>query len=127
MINKKSVPSISSGAGPASNFLNSAVTIKGSFSSENDATIAGTIHGDVHIKGILKIEKNGFVKGKIFATNVDIAGKVEGVIHCEKLANLRNTANIKADIHTKSLQVDADALIQGQIQMTQNGQSVSQK
>lgn len=127
MINKKSVPTISSGSGPASNFLNNAVTIKGSFSSENDATIAGTIHGDVHIKGILKIEKNGFVKGKIFATNVDIAGRVEGVIHCEKLAILRNTADIKADIHTRSLQVDADAVIQGQIQMTQNGQSPVKK
>lgn len=118
---------MSSGSAPSSNFLSSAVTIKGSFSSDHDATIAGTIHGDVHIKGMLKMEKNGYVKGKIFATNVDIAGKVEGIIHCEKLAALRNTAVIKADIHTKSLQVDADALIEGQIQMTQNGQPAIKK
>ena len=73
------------------------------------------------------MEKNGFIKGKIFATNVDIAGKVEGVIHCENLASLRSTANIKADIQTKSLQVDADAMIEGQIQMNQSVQTSPKK
>ncbi|PWN06636.1 polymer-forming cytoskeletal protein [Rhodohalobacter mucosus] len=121
MINKKSAPTTSPVSGSSSNYLSSAVSIRGSFTSENDATVAGTIQGDVHIKGTLKMDKNGYVKGKIFATNVDIAGKVEGEIHCENLASLRSTASIKADIHTKSLQVDADAMIEGQILMNKNG------
>ena len=128
MINRKSTPSRtsvsasgSSSSGPASNFLSSAVTVKGSLTSDHDATIAGVIEGDVHIRGMLKMEKNGFVKGKIFATNVDIAGKVEGIIHCENLATLRSDAIIRADIHTKSLQVDDGAQIKGQIKMNSKG------
>jgi cytoskeletal protein CcmA (bactofilin family) len=76
---------------------------------------------------MLKMERNGFVKGKIFATNVDIAGKVEGIIHCENLATLRNGADIKADIHTKSLQVDDGAQLKGQINMSPKGEIAGKK
>ena len=103
-----------------SNFLSNAVTIKGTYRSEQDAIIAGTIEGDVHVKGLLKLEKSGVLKGKLFATNADIAGKIDGEVRCEDKAILRKTAEIKADLHTKSLQVEADAVIDGQIHMTQN-------
>jgi cytoskeletal protein CcmA (bactofilin family) len=121
MINKKSVPATSSA--PSSNYLSNAVTIEGSYISEHDATIGGTIHGDVHVKGLLKMDKNGYIKGKVKAKSADIAGKVDGVIHCDDTAVLRSTAVINADIHTKGLQVDAEAKIDGKISMMQNGVS----
>lgn len=116
MINKKSAPASSNES--HSNFLSNAVTIKGTFNSEQDAIIAGTIEGDVHVKGWLKLEKNGFVKGKVFATNADISGKVDGEVRCEAKAILRKHAQIKADLYAKSLQVEAEAVIDGQIHMT---------
>jgi cytoskeletal protein CcmA (bactofilin family) len=116
MINKKTAPSAP--VSQSSNILSSAVTVEGSYTSEHDATIGGTIYGDVLVKGLLKMDKHGYVKGKVTATSVDIAGKVDGVIHCDKVAILRNSAVINADIHTKALQVDADAKIEGQIKMS---------
>lgn len=118
MINKKSTPAASNSS--HSNFLSNAVTIKGTFKSDQDAIIAGTIEGDVHVKGLLKLESNGVLKGKLFATNADIAGKIDGEVRCEDKAILRKTAQIKADLHARSLQVEADAVIDGQIHMTQN-------
>jgi len=115
MLNKKSASATSNSS--YSNFLSNAVTIKGTYKSDQDAIIAGTIEGDVHVKGLLKLEKNGVLKGKLFATNADIAGKVDGEVRCEAKAILRKTAEIKADLHTKSLEVEADAVIDGQIHM----------
>lgn len=118
MLNKKSASDTTNSS--YSNFLSHAVTIKGTYKSDQDAIIAGTIEGDVHVKGLLKLEKNGALKGKLFATNADIAGKIDGEVRCEEKAILRKTAEIKADLHAKSLEVEADAKIDGQIHMTQN-------
>jgi cytoskeletal protein CcmA (bactofilin family) len=118
MINKKSTSAAPNSS--YSNFLSNAVTIKGTYRSEQDAIIAGTIEGDVHVKGLLKLEQNGVLKGKLFATNADIAGKIDGEVRCEAKAILRKTAEIKADLHAKSLQVEADAVIDGQIHMSRD-------
>jgi|GEM_PF-6927905 len=48
MLNKKSASATSNSS--YSNFLSNAVTIKGTYKSDQDAIIAGTIEGDVHVK-----------------------------------------------------------------------------
>ena len=79
---------------PHLNFLSTAVNIKGNYSSEADAVIAGNIEGDVHIKGRLKLEKPGYLSGKIIAPEMDIAGKVTGELRCEGKVTIRNSASI---------------------------------
>jgi cytoskeletal protein CcmA (bactofilin family) len=116
MINKKSERALSNSS--HSNFLSEAVTIDGTFTSEQDAIIAGTINGDVRVKGLLKLEKNGFVKGSVFATNADISGKINGEVRCEIKAVFRKTSVIKADLYAKTFQVEADAVIDGNIHMS---------
>lgn len=122
MIKNKST--VTSSNSTYANFLSDAVTINGTYSSNQDAIIAGTIDGDVHVKGVLTLEKNGLVKGKIFATQVDIAGKITGEIRCEGKATLRKTAKISADLYVKSLQVEADALIDGVIHMSKKNDAI---
>lgn len=101
------------------NFLSDAVTVNGTFTSDQDVIIAGTIEGDVHVKGLLTLEKKGIIKGKVFAKKVDITGKVEGEVRCEGVAILRKSASISADLYISSLQVESDAIIDGVIHMTQ--------
>ena len=122
MINKKSDRTLSNSS--HSNFLSDAVTIDGTFTSEQDAIIAGTINGDVRVKGLLQLKKNGFVKGNVFANNADISGKINGEVRCEAKAVFRKTAVIKADLYVKTFQVEADAVIDGQIHMSQNEMSI---
>lgn len=107
------------------NFLSEAVTINGTYSSDQDAIIAGKIEGDVHVKGVLTLEKEGFITGKVFATQIDISGKIKGEIRCEGKATLRKSAKINADLYVKSLQVEADALIDGVIHMTKKDSVLS--
>jgi cytoskeletal protein CcmA (bactofilin family) len=103
------------------NYLSDAVKINGMYTSENDAIIAGTIEGDVHVNGVLTLDKKGFITGKIIATEIDIAGKVQGELRCDGKVTLRDSAIINGDIHVKSLQVEANAFIDGVIHMSKNG------
>ncbi len=103
------------------NYLNEAVKINGKYTSNNDAIIAGTIEGDVHVKGVLTLDKKGFITGKVIATEIDVSGKIQGELSCDGKVTLRDSAIINGDMHVKSLQVEANAFIDGVIHMSKNG------
>lgn len=102
------------------NYLSEAVTINGTFTSSKDAIIAGKVEGDVHVHGLLKIEKDGEIIGNLNANNMDISGKIHGEVRCEGKLTIRKSAVITADLFVNSLQVEADAFINGEIHISKS-------
>ncbi len=100
------------------NSLSDAVVINGTFTSNEDVSIAGTIEGDVHVKGLLKVDRNGNIKGDINAESIDVSGEINGEIRCQGKVVIRRTAVIKANLHVRSLQVEENAYIDGEIHIS---------
>ena len=66
-------------AGPAT-LISEGCKVTGVISGDGDFLISGEVEGECHLTGSLTIAAEGYWKGSIGATNVIVAGTVEGDI-----------------------------------------------
>jgi cytoskeletal protein CcmA (bactofilin family) len=81
----------------------------------------GEVQGDISSQGIVIIGENGGVNGQINADSVTIGGKVTGTIRAKDKVVLEAKANLKGDIITKTLLVEAGAIFNGNSKMGNSG------
>jgi len=63
---------------PSVNILSEGSELEGHLSSEHDIRIGGFLTGSVTTQAKLIVSEHGQIRGDIKASQVDIAGKVEG-------------------------------------------------
>lgn len=99
------------------NMISEGTTITGQLSTQNDMRIAGSITGELEVKGKCVITDSGKVFGDVKAHDIDVSGTVEGSLLVGNKLVLRKTAHITGDIYTKSILMEEGAEFQGECRM----------
>jgi cytoskeletal protein CcmA (bactofilin family) len=91
------------------------MVIRGSFSAESSGQVAGTVNGDVLVKGKIVILKDGIVNGDISADEIVIYGRLAGDVRsCSKMV-IHSGAFIFGNITATEIHTDKNAVIEGLI------------
>lgn len=93
------------------------LTVKGDLSSTYPLFVAGTVTGSITGKERVTIELGGTVHGRVEATEVFVAGLVDGDVAARTVA-VANGGEIKGDIAYESLSVQAGAVVCGKLSRT---------
>lgn len=109
------------------NSLTNGSKIVGKIIADSDFRIDGEVEGEIACKGKLIIGQKGFLKGSITCNNTEILGKVEGNLLVFDTLTLRETAIVNADVRTKVLVVEPNAIFNGSCSMQNNLEKESEE
>lgn len=97
--------------------IGSNTEFKGDITSKGIVRIDGKVIGNVSIQGDLFIGESSNIKGDITATNIHVAGSVEGNIFSTGLLKLLASAKVIGDIQVKSIICEEGCILDGNCKM----------
>ena len=101
--------------------ISKGVKIEGKLSCSGNIRLDGEVQGDISSEGVVIIGENGKVNGQINADSITIGGRVAGTVRAKDKVVLEAKANLKGDIITKTLLVEAGAIFNGNSKMGNSG------
>lgn len=101
--------------------ISKGVKIEGKLSCSGNIRLDGEVQGDISSQGVVIIGEFGKVNGQINADNITIGGMVTGTVRAKDKVVLEAKANLKGDITTKALMVEAGAVFNGNTKMGDSG------
>lgn len=107
-------------------FIAAGASLVGNLSGDGTYIFCGQIEGDCNINGSLTIAESCHWKGKIQATDIILAGSVEGDVVATRHVEIAATARISGSLHARSIAVVEGAVIEGDIGVTRKAEE-SQK
>ena len=84
-------------------------SIVGDIKSDGDFRIDGSLEGTLTTDGRVIIGTNGFIKGKVEATNADVEGKFSGELLVSSTLTIKATADISGNVVVGKLSVEPGA------------------
>ena len=93
------------------------VKLEGKITSGGSIRVDGVIQGDIVSQSNVTVGEQGDVVGQVSGQSVTIGGKVVGTINAKDKLTLESKANLKGDIFTKILIVEAGARFDGKSNM----------
>ena len=97
--------------------IRNGVKIEGKITSSGNIRVDGEIQGDILSQSNVTVGENGQVNGQINAGVIMIGGKVSGTVSANEKLILESKGNLKGDIFTKILVVEAGAKFAGKSKM----------
>ena len=97
--------------------ISNGVKLEGKITTTSNIRVDGEIQGDIVSQSNVTVGENGQVNGKINASVIMIGGKVSGSVSAKEKLVLESKANLKGDIFTKILVVEAGAKFDGKSNM----------
>jgi len=97
--------------------ISNGVKLEGKITSGGSIRVDGTIQGDVISQGNVTVGEHGDVNGQMNAAIITIGGKVVGSVNAKEKLVLESKANLKGDLFTKILVVEAGARFDGKSNM----------
>ena len=94
-------------------FVPKGMIITGTFSADKSGQIAGTVNGDVFVKGKVTVLKGAIIRGDISAMEIVVYGKITGDVKCTGKAMVQPGAYIKGNISTSEIHIEKDAIVEG--------------
>lgn len=98
--------------------INESCKISGLITGSGSYLINGEIDGDCDLDGTLTLAKNGLWKGTIKATDVVVAGSVEGDIVAAGKVEIADTARIAGTVSGEAIAVAEGAVVEGVMKTT---------
>ena len=98
--------------------INAGCKISGLISGSGNFLINGEIDGDCDLDGTITLAIDGFWKGTIKATDVIIAGRVEGDIVAADKVEITDTARIAGTVSGEAIAVAEGAVVEGLMKTT---------
>ncbi len=98
-------------------------TINGDLESDSDMRIDGNIVGNVYCRAKVVLGPSAIVQGDLHAENVDVFGTINGNLQTKDLSCLKANCTINGNLSTQRLQIEPNAVFNGQCKMT-SGQEV---
>jgi cytoskeletal protein CcmA (bactofilin family) len=92
-------------------------TFTGSIEADGTMRVDGKVIGDIRVTGDCYVGNKATVNGNIEASNVYLAGTVEGNITATGLLKILSTAKLYGNIRINSFVADEGALFQGKCEM----------
>ena len=93
--------------------IRNGVKIEGKITSSGSIRVDGEIKGDIFSNSNVTIGETGKVNGQISAEAITIGGTVTGAVKAKGKLLLDSKANLKGDIYTKNLAIEAGAKFDG--------------
>ena len=91
--------------------------IRGDLSSSTDIRIDGQVDGTLFSEGKAVVGESAQLSGKLFCTNVDFWGKMDGDIFVKDQLSLKSSSVVNGNIHVRKIQVEMGAQINGSFKM----------
>jgi cytoskeletal protein CcmA (bactofilin family) len=120
MFNSKSKSSFDDSPSGGTTIIGAGTAIAGNIDSTSDVRVDGKIAGNIKAKGKILIGPEGNVEGDIAGEQIDILGKITGVIHANDLLQLRGKAIINGNVYAGKLQVEPTVIFNGKCHMGAN-------
>ncbi len=92
-------------------------TFTGNIEADGTVRVDGKVIGDIKVTGDCYVSSEATVNGNIEASNVHLAGTVEGNIVASGLLKILSTAKLYGNIKIHSFVADEGALFQGKCEM----------
>jgi len=97
--------------------ISQGAVIRGDLTASTDIRVDGQVDGTLFSEGKVVVGEVAKLSGKLFCTNVDYWGKMTGDLFVKDTLTLKNTSTINGNIHTRKIQVEMGAQINGSIKM----------
>lgn len=95
--------------------IQSDLKIRGNLKAkEGTISVGGNVTGDVDARSV-GILNEGVVKGAVEASDVKIAGLLEGSVRCDALT-LEENSEVKADVTARTMTMSSGAKISGRVE-----------
>ena len=107
--------------------ISNGVKIEGKITSSGNIRVDGEILGDIISQSNVSVGENGQVNGQINANVITIGGKVSGTVKAKEKLVMDSKGNLKGDIFTKILVVEAGAKFDGKSKMGDSTDNVAIK
>ena len=90
--------------------LGAATTVRGRISGEGNVRIAGTLEGEVDLRGTLTVAEGGAVRGAtLAASDVVVAGEVVADVHAEGAITIMAGATVRGRLRGRTVRVHEGA------------------
>lgn len=97
--------------------ISQGAAIRGDLSSSTDIRVDGQVDGTLFSEGKVVVGETARLSGKLFATNIDFWGKMDGDIFVKDTLSLKSSAVVNGNIHVRRIQVEMGAQINGSFKM----------
>lgn len=97
--------------------ISKGVKIEGKLSCSGSIRIDGDVQGDITSDSNVVVGENGRVNGQINADSITIGGQVTGTVRAKEKLVMDSKGNLKGDIITKILLMEAGAIFNGNSKM----------
>ena len=91
------------------------MTVRGKIEGAEDLTVAGTVDGEIHLRGTLRLLESGRLRGQVTVWEALIAGRAEGTVMASDRAEVLSTAQIEGEIRARRLTIVEGALVNGRM------------
>lgn len=91
--------------------------IRGDLYSTTDIRLDGQVDGSLFSEGKIVVGEAARLSGKMFCTNVDFWGKMDGDIFVKDTLSLKSSSVVNGNIHVRKIQVEMGAQINGSFKM----------
>jgi cytoskeletal protein CcmA (bactofilin family) len=97
--------------------IGKSIQVKGSITSDEPLTIAGTVEGSITINGHqLTITEEGTVNADATAETILIEGRAKGNLRAAARLILKSSSTVTGEIHAPTLSIAEGAKIQGRVE-----------
>jgi cytoskeletal protein CcmA (bactofilin family) len=99
-------------------YVAASTKIVGTITGKGAYVFCGTVEGDCDIEGPLTLAEGGHWKGILKATDVIVAGVVEGDVVAAQRVEILGSARVTGSLSGNSIAVAEGAIIAGEIKVT---------
>ncbi len=108
---------IQDSTGPTT-YVAASTKIVGTITGQGAYVFCGAVEGDCDIDGPLTLAESGRWKGTMMATDIVVAGIVEGDVVAKQRVEILGSARVTGSLNGNSIAVAEGAIIEGEIKVT---------
>lgn len=93
------------------------MTIVGDCQTDGSVRVEGSVEGSIKAGKAVVVGKQGLVTGDIATQDAVISGRVQGTLVAASRLELQATAHIEGEVHTRRMQLEEGAVLNGTVHM----------
>lgn len=95
--------------GTPETIVGASLKVEGILKSEGDLRIDGEVKGTITTQGTVSVGEHAVIEADIVAGAAVIAGDIKGNLNITGKTSLKKTANLKGNINTQQIEIEAGA------------------
>ena len=103
------------------------MTVVGDCETDGTVRVEGSVEGSIRAGKAVVIGKQGVVSGDITTQDAVISGRVEGTLVAASRLELQSTCHIEGEVHTRRMQLEEGAVLNGSVHMGAESAKVAEK